>query len=138
MVESADRAGVESCKSSLTRLWNKLHEAATRDQWDLANICIARCEEPLTRVAGPLNNNDNNSSSPRALHPPSELSGNNADELLNLDGPILGDLVPDLLPFSNPDMSFESSEFPWEALWYGLDGTGNHSSDGMNLDSFQT
>lgn len=133
-VESVDLAVIESCRSSLLQLWQKLVQAATRDQWDLASICIHRCQEPFSRVAGSFSNEFFHDT-PR---PSPGLGGYNTSLLAHPEGPDRGDVVPDLLPFANPDMSSECNEYLWDALWYGVDETGNHSSDGVALDALQT
>ncbi|KAH8427448.1 fungal specific transcription factor domain-containing protein [Aspergillus melleus] len=139
-VESTDKAIINSCKTNLSRLWTKLHEAAERDGWDLASICISQCGESVSKI---LNNASEvrgvpkeQPDEPHALEDvegpaPVDLSG------LGMSGSGLpADLLPDILPFSNPDLSFDNQ---WDVgSWYGLGwmDIDNISYEGVNQGLF--
>jgi len=52
-IEETDQAIKESCKSSLICLRERLHRAKEEDLWDLGDICLAQCEEQISRITAP-------------------------------------------------------------------------------------
>ncbi|KAE8393677.1 fungal-specific transcription factor domain-containing protein [Aspergillus alliaceus] len=126
-VESTDKAIISTCKTSLQNLWTKLQSAA-EDGWDLATMCISQCKESVVKVLdGSVSDMKGNKS----------VAGESLQEDYGRvvpaqdDGrsPVLsgGELLPDILPFSNPDISFDNQ---WDVGswyghgWLGMDGFG--------------
>lgn len=141
-VESTDKTIINSCKASLSRLWAKLHQAAEHDGWDLASICISQCEESVSKIL----NNVSETTRPQKeqLVEPHSLEHIEGSTPLDPSGLGLGangngiptDLLPDILPFSNPDISFDNQ---WDVgPWYGLGwmDIDNISYEGVNQGIF--
>ncbi|KAF9892150.1 hypothetical protein FE257_002556 [Aspergillus nanangensis] len=130
IVESTDKAIVKSCKTSLRRFWTKLQNAAENEGWDLADICIAQCADSVSKI---LNNSvelrANQKNHPIDNPPPGQIDIS-PSAVPSLAPGIASDLVvPDILPFSNPDISFDNN---WDfGSLYGLGWIDN----GMDPDS---
>lgn len=143
-VESTEKAIITSCKSSLTRLWTKLHEAAEHDGWDLASICISQCEESVSKI---LHTASDTQGLPKEQYvEPRSIDNVQGKSPVDSSLPEQGmygngngmstDLLPDILPFSNPDLSFDHQ---WDAgPWYGLGwmDIDNISYEGVNQGLF--
>ncbi|KAF7593003.1 hypothetical protein BBP40_012162 [Aspergillus hancockii] len=119
-IESTDKIIISSTKTSLRHLWMKLQTAAAEDGWDLATLCIAQCKESVSKVL------DVSFSSSEARG--SKSTGVEQHREAALEGPDGGGrgqswvsrelMVRDILPFSNPDISFDNQ---WDMeSWYGL------------------
>lgn len=52
-IDGTGKDVIKSCKSSLVRFMDRLRQVQEVDQWDLGDICLAQCEEPILRVTAP-------------------------------------------------------------------------------------
>jgi FtsZ-interacting cell division protein ZipA len=55
-VETTDPTTRETCKQSLESLRKRLRTARDVSSWDLADIFLNQCDEPISRVIGKLDN----------------------------------------------------------------------------------
>ncbi|KAE8379923.1 fungal-specific transcription factor domain-containing protein [Aspergillus bertholletiae] len=141
-IESTDKPIISACKTSLQHLWTKL-QAAAEEGWDLATVCISQCKESVSKVldgdvrganivGGGNQHHHQYQQNQQELHQqqvgdgalfPIQGSGR-SPALQNLGG---AELLPDILPFSNPDISFDNQ---WDLGslyglgWMGMDGFG--------------
>ncbi|KAE8335657.1 hypothetical protein BDV24DRAFT_171147 [Aspergillus arachidicola] len=137
-IESTDKTIISTCKTSLQHLWTKLQTAA-EDGWDLATMCISQCKESVSKV---LDNDVRGTNivggELQQLH--LQQGGAGDGRLLPIQGegrsPAMqsvggGELLPDILPFSNPDISFDNQ---WDLGslyglgWMGMDGFGAYEA----------
>ncbi|OJJ59006.1 hypothetical protein ASPSYDRAFT_58196 [Aspergillus sydowii CBS 593.65] len=106
-VESREPVVAEKCRTDLDRFWKKL-QAAAKDGWDLANICITQFAESVSKILSMSASSsttvavDALQAGPSVLLEPPE--GRNGIPMQY----IAPDLFPDILPYSNPDMSFDN------------------------------
>ncbi|KAL4920175.1 fungal-specific transcription factor domain-containing protein [Aspergillus aurantiobrunneus] len=104
-VESSEPTVADKCRADLDRFWTKLQTAA-KDGWDLANICITQCAESVSKILAMSASStvavDSIELGPSALLEPSYVGSGTPMHY------IAPDLMPDILPFSNPDMSFDN------------------------------
>lgn len=130
IVESTDKAIAQSCKTSLRRFWTKLQNAAENDGWDLADICIAQCADSVSKIlSGNVDMRSNHKDQQIELQPLDQAEGSSG--MTPGAGGTISDLMPDILPFSNPDISFDNQ---WDVgSWYGLGWMGS----GMDAGSYE-
>ncbi|KAL2851961.1 fungal-specific transcription factor domain-containing protein [Aspergillus pseudoustus] len=112
-VESPEPTIAEKCRTDLDRLWTKLQSAAN-DGWDLANICITRCAESVSKILAMSVPNLSSSATAVTAVDPIEIGPSALLELPDLGSGspmhhhIAPEMMPDILPFSNPDISFDN------------------------------
>ncbi|KAL3462862.1 fungal-specific transcription factor domain-containing protein [Aspergillus heterothallicus] len=121
-VESPEPTIAEKCRTDLDRLWTKLH-AAAKDGWDLANICIKQCAESVSKILA-MSMSTSSSAAVATAVDPIEIGPSALLELPDVGSGspmhfIAPELIPDILPFSNPDISFDNQ---WDTR--GLSGLG--------------
>ncbi|KAI9930443.1 hypothetical protein ASPWEDRAFT_109223 [Aspergillus wentii DTO 134E9] len=119
-IESVDKNVAESCKLSLRKFWVKLQDAAENDGWDLASICISRCVGFVSKILDASSDSQKNNNNHTIENQPTNTTPLNPQAYqagIHDNIPDLTGLVPDILPFSNPDLSFENQ---WGSLWDGL------------------
>jgi hypothetical protein len=123
-VESPEPAIAEKCRTDLDRFWTKLQSAA-KDGWDLANICITQCAESVSKIlAMSVSAFSSSAAAAATAVDPIEVGPSALLELPDVASGspmhfIALELMPDILPFSNPDISFDNQ---WEVG--GLSGLG--------------
>ncbi|THC88508.1 hypothetical protein EYZ11_012042 [Aspergillus tanneri] len=139
-VESTEKIVVESCKSGLRRLWTKLQNAAEDDGWDLGNICITQCAESVSKILGTsaeLCRTQKEQRLEADVFERTEPANSPARAPRGTGNGMATELVPDILPFANPDISFDNQ---WDmGLWYGLGwmDMDSLSYEGVNPEIFQ-
>ncbi|KAJ0422882.1 fungal-specific transcription factor domain-containing protein [Aspergillus carlsbadensis] len=112
-VESPEPAIAEKCRTDLNRFWTKLQLAA-KDGWDLANICITQCAESVSKIlAMSMPASSSSTASAATAVDPIEVGPSALLELPDVGSGspmhfIAPELMPDILPFSNPDISFDN------------------------------
>ncbi|KAE8139974.1 fungal-specific transcription factor domain-containing protein [Aspergillus pseudotamarii] len=135
-IESTDKTTISTCKTSLQYLWTKLQTAAD-EGWDLATMCISQCKESVSKVLdSDVRGTNIVGGEQQQLH----LQQGGDGRLLPIQGdgrsPATqsvggGELLPDILPFSNPDISFDNQ---WDLGslyglgWMGMDGFGAYEA----------
>ncbi|KAL5338760.1 hypothetical protein BJX70DRAFT_408543 [Aspergillus crustosus] len=105
-VESHEAIVADRCRSDLDRLWTKLQMAA-KDGWDLANICITQCAESVSKILAMSASSTTPAVDAIEVGPTAllEYPEPGSGTPLQLVAP---EFIPDILPFSNPDMSFDN------------------------------
>ncbi|QMW30216.1 hypothetical protein G4B84_005551 [Aspergillus flavus NRRL3357] len=137
-IESTDKTIISTCKTSLQHLWTKLQTTA-EDGWDLATMCISQCKESVSKVLdSDVRGANVVGGEQQQLH--LQQGGAGDGKLLPNQGegrsPAMqsmgaGELLPDILPFSNPDISFDNQ---WDLGslyglgWMGMDGFGAYEA----------
>lgn len=114
-IETSDRDVSRRCIAQLVRLRDGLQEASEDYEWDLAEFCLQRCSDAITKVA-------------RAPTPAGRGSQQptDADALSGAEptGQDIGDVDVATQSFEPADLFFpvESLDYPWENLWDTLEG----------------
>lgn len=132
-VETTDVTAREICRQSLEGLRKRLRTARDVDDWDLADIFLNQCDEPISRVIGKL---DNLGMAP-TIPLPNEgqqqvgVSGENPmmtmqqPQYLEIDGQdIAFDLASHAGLGSDLNFPFETLGYPFENLWSMYDDNG--------------
>ncbi|KAL3474945.1 hypothetical protein BJX99DRAFT_247867 [Aspergillus californicus] len=107
----------DKCRADLDRLWNKLHIAA-KDGWDLANICITQCADSVSKILSMSTSSTATAADAIEFGPTAILEYPDPDSGMPMQY-IAPELMPDILPFSNPELSFDDN---WDIG--GLSGLG--------------
>ncbi|KAF3003680.1 hypothetical protein E8E13_008625 [Curvularia kusanoi] len=110
-IESNDLITKKGCVAKLVEFRNRLRIARDISQWDLADFCLERCDEPIQKMSDAMG------MSPHNMHAPSAVS--QAVE------PDAGSTQPSTAdPFSIDDLvlPIDSLDYPWETLWDGIEG----------------
>ncbi|KAL4781627.1 fungal-specific transcription factor domain-containing protein [Aspergillus varians] len=105
-VESSEPIVADKCRTDLDRFWTKLQSAA-KDGWDLANICITQCAESVSKILAMSVSSTAPTVDPIEVGPSALLETPDGESGIPMHY-IAPDLMPDILPFSNPDMSFDN------------------------------
>ncbi|KAL2872815.1 transcription factor domain-containing protein [Aspergillus lucknowensis] len=116
-VESPEPIVADKCRADLDRFWTKLQTAA-KDGWDLANICITQCAESVSKILTMSASSAGTTVEPVEVGPSAlfEFPDRESGTPMYYIAP---ELMPDILPFSNPDISFDNQ---WDVG--GLSGLG--------------
>ena len=101
----------KTCVARLVAFRNRLRTARDTSQWDLADFCIERCDDPIQKLAD-------------ALGIPSHyVSAATAAEEQVVPPSRDADLVTsDLEAMSDLFLPIDSLDYPWETLWDGMEG----------------
>ncbi|KAI5247738.1 hypothetical protein E4T43_01854 [Aureobasidium subglaciale] len=136
-IETTDPLTREPCKLSLSSLRKRLRSARDDSSWDLADIFLNQCDEPISRVIAKLS-----SSTLSAAQPPIEVTQQQQQEVpINVEDvilqPLQQDFVFDLagLGAEGFGMGFEGLGLPFGDLWSGYEDVnvnGNGGVGGMN------
>jgi hypothetical protein len=140
-IETTDPLARETCKTSLSSLRKHLRSARDDSNWDLADIFLNQCDEPISRVITKLSTAGLPSSSaitattatsPHPSHhqyaseqvPAHQQAINVEDVVLQ---PLQQDFAFDLVGFGaqatgDLGFSFEGLGLPFENMWSGFDG----------------
>ncbi|KAL4870092.1 hypothetical protein BDV12DRAFT_207991 [Aspergillus spectabilis] len=105
-VESPEPFVADKCRADLDRFWTKLQTAA-KDGWDLANICITQCAESVSKILAMSASSTATAIDAIEVGPSALLEFPNPESGMPMHY-IAPELMPDILPFSNPDMSFDN------------------------------
>ncbi|THZ43822.1 hypothetical protein D6C90_04937 [Aureobasidium pullulans] len=125
-VETTDTLARETCKQSLESLRKRLRSARDEDDWDLADIFLNQCDEPISRVIGKLDNPASSSTAaPISPRPPQQ---ENIHAAINVEDVVLQPLQQDFvfdfagggLGGADLGFSFEGLGLPFDSsLWNG-------------------
>lgn len=125
-VETTDTLARETCKQSLESLRKRLRSARDEDDWDLADIFLNQCDEPISRVIGKLDNPTTSSAAaPISPRPPQQ---ENIHAAINVEDVVLQPLQQDFvfdfagggLGGADLGFSFEGLGLPFDSsLWNG-------------------
>ncbi|KAL2825172.1 hypothetical protein BDW59DRAFT_74865 [Aspergillus cavernicola] len=107
----------DKCRSDLDRLWTKLQTAA-KEGWDLANICIAQCAESVSKILTMSASSTATAVDAIEVGPTAILEYPDPESGMPMQY-IAPEMMPDILPFSNPELSFDNQ---WDVG--GLSGLG--------------
>ncbi|KAB2579228.1 hypothetical protein DBV05_g2117 [Lasiodiplodia theobromae] len=114
-IDTADAAVAEECKESLKSLRSRLHRAKNQDQWDLADMFLKRCDEPISRITSDsqMRNQESNAAQPPAVQAAEESQRLDAQQ----EPPDFG-----LSSFSELNIPIGPLDYPWESLWDMFEG----------------
>ncbi|KAL1631812.1 hypothetical protein SLS56_004333 [Neofusicoccum ribis] len=114
-IDTTDTNVVEACKTSLKSLQERLHLAKEQDNWDLADMFIKRCDEPISRIT--------------AISNPEARNQDVGDESARQDPEetrqqivIQEPLDFGLSTYSELNIPIGPLDYPWESLWDMLEG----------------
>ncbi|KAI9738306.1 MAG: hypothetical protein M1834_008804 [Cirrosporium novae-zelandiae] len=128
-VDTKDPVISESCKTKLRLFRDQLRKAKDKNEWDLADIFLARCEEPIIRIT--INAPSLHQDITRELNDLSTTNVDNGLSTINTRGEqnespwLEGSNIPDILSIPNSDAGFGQLEYPWANLWDMLDVNNN-------------
>jgi hypothetical protein len=110
-IESSDLDKKKACVTQLIAFRDRLRRARDALQWDLAEFCLERCDEPIQRIADALGvasgHLQTNSQHDEVVSP--QIS---APDLASSHELSLNDLF----------LPVDSLDYPWETLWNGMEG----------------
>lgn len=139
-IETTDPIARETCKRSLESLRKRLRAARDDSDWDLADIFLNQCDEPISRVITKLCSTSSCAAPVNAASP--NPHQNNPEQMLapiNVEDVVLQPLQQDFGldlagfgPTMNADLgfAFEGLGLPFENMWSGFDQDGD--ANGMN------
>jgi hypothetical protein len=111
VIESSDLAVKRTCVTRLVAFKNRLRTARDTLQWDLADFCLERCDDPIQKLADAMGIPAN--------HVPAVTP---AEEVIPLF-PRDSDFIPsDPGVTSDLFLPIDSLDYPWETLWDGMEG----------------
>ncbi|OJD35573.1 c6 transcription factor [Diplodia corticola] len=111
-IDTANATVAEECRNTLKTLRRRLHLAKSKDNWDLADMFIKRCDEPISRIIAPLD-------FPMRDREVGTVHATQATE----ENQQLGtqEETPDLGTSGYPELNIPigplDSDCPWESLW---------------------
>jgi hypothetical protein len=152
-IETTDPSARETCTHSLDSLRKHLRSARDTSNWDLADIFLNQCDEPISRVIAKLSTSASSSTTlpnPTSPHPLQHQDQVFNTQAINVEDVVLqpllqqhGDFGFDLAGFGATALtgdlgfSFEGLGLPFENLWSGFDGNQDGDVDGGNgMDGF--
>ena len=139
-IETTDPVARETCKSSLESLRKRLRCARDDSDWDLADIFLNQCDEPISRVITKLCSSVSCTAPAAATSP--HPHQNNTEQILpaiSVEDVVLQPLQQDFgfdLAGFGPTMTadlgfaFEGLGLPFENMWSGFDQDAD--ANGMN------
>ncbi|KAF7919679.1 uncharacterized protein EAE97_011597 [Botrytis byssoidea] len=104
-IDTTDTETAESCKSSLSEVKQWLDWAHTSHHWDLAEICLAQCAEPIERLNVSSRSTATNVRENRTEQPGMEVVGESVGDPTNV--PFLADT----------ESLMNGLEYPFVDLW---------------------
>ncbi|KAK5127652.1 hypothetical protein LTR85_006993 [Meristemomyces frigidus] len=114
-IESADLSTKRTCTEKLVKLRGRLVKA----QWDLADFCLERCEEPITKISAAMGLNAVTSGEAEVRTHEPAAGAENFVTTRNAEDSMM-DPAFDVDVFLPAD----SLDFPWETLWDTFDDAG--------------
>jgi hypothetical protein len=139
-IETTDPLARETCKRSLESLRKRLRSARDDHDWDLADIFLNQCDEPISRVINKLSSSSSStvpatatSPNPHQQNPEQMLPAINVEDVVLQ--PLHQDFGFDLAGFGptmTADLGFslDGLGLPFENMWSGFDPDGD--GNGMN------
>lgn len=129
-IETTDLSARETCKRSLEALRKRLRSARDDSDWDLADIFLNQCDEPISRVINKLSTSSSSTAVAAAASP--HLQQHTQDQTapaINVEDvvlqPLQQDFAFDLAGFGTTTtdlgFSFEGLGLPFENMWTGFD-----------------
>jgi hypothetical protein len=110
-IESSDLDKKRACVTQLIAFRDRLRTARDMLQWDLAEFCLERCDEPIQRISNALGTTSD--------YMQTHLQ---ADQVASSETPALGLAPPHELSLNDLFLPVDSLDFPWETLWNGMEG----------------
>lgn len=129
-IETTDRSISESCKKSLSSLQSRLRAAKEQQEWDLADIFLGQCDEPISRVtaADALVHQFNSLQDDPSSAAAASISATNGTAAGNVvSGAEAADLQQNLeylhgfAPAQDLYFPVENLGYPYETLWSMFD-----------------
>ena len=110
-IECNDSTVQKTCIAKLVAFRDRLRSARDSLEWDLADFCLERCEEPIQKVADAIG------------VPPDHLTVATASNISIVPPPEEPHWDPvDFSSASNLFLPIDSLDYPWETLWDGIEG----------------
>ncbi|KAL1648124.1 hypothetical protein SLS58_002451 [Diplodia intermedia] len=108
-IDTTNATVAEECRSSLRTLRSRLHLAKIEDNWDLADMFIKRCDEPISRITAL---SDSTTRDQEVGTVPETQAAEESQQLGTQQEPLEFGIrdYPDL-------NSFGPLDYPWESLW---------------------
>jgi hypothetical protein len=156
-IETTDPSARETCKTSLSSLRKHLRSARDDSNWDLADIFLNQCDEPISRVITKLSTAGLPSSSAitattaTSPHPShhqyasEQVPSSHHHQAINVEDvvlqPLQQDFAFDLVGFGaqatgDLGFSFEGLGLPFENMWSGFDGDVDAGADANGMTGF--
>jgi hypothetical protein len=138
-IETTDPSARETCKRSLEALRKRLRSARDDSDWDLADIFLNQCDEPISRVINKLSTSSSSTAVAAAVSPhPQQHTLEQMAPAINVEDvvlqPLQQDFAFDLAGFgattTDLGFSFEGLGLPFENMWTGFDQ--DVDANGMN------
>ncbi|KAF1362672.1 hypothetical protein EJ07DRAFT_163290 [Lizonia empirigonia] len=108
-IEGGDLVTKKACVMKLVAFRNRLRLARDVSQWDLAEFCLERCDEPIQKIADAIGvPQENVPTNSRVAEPTVVISRDSA----TTDTSAMGDVF----------IPIDSLDYPWETLWDSMDG----------------
>lgn len=129
-IETTDPSARETCKRSLEALRKRLRSARDDSDWDLADIFLNQCDEPISRVINKLSTSSSSSAVASAASPHIQQHAREQNPpAINVEDvvlqPLQQDFAFDLAGFGTTTtdlgFSFEGLGLPFENMWNGFD-----------------
>lgn len=117
-IDSSDESAAISSKSSLQKLMERLRLAKESDDWDVGDICLAQCNDPVAAISAVEdtiqghNNDDENVAESSTRH-----------ATTNWEPLDFGSMS--FLPVSAPWGATDDLQYPWASLWEMLEPPGS-------------
>lgn len=140
-IETTDPIARETCKRSLESLRKRLRSARDDSDWDLADIFLNQCDEPISRVINKLFSSSSTAPATAASPHPHQNNPEQMYPAINVEDVVLQPLQQDFgfdLAGFGPTMSadlgfaFEGLGLPFENMWSAFDQEG----DANGMDGF--
>lgn len=109
-IEINDLDKKKACVTQLVAFRARLRTARDALQWDLADFCLERCDEPIQRIADALGVASSHLQTPL---PPNQV--------FPQEPPTPGPLHHEL-SLNDLFLPVDSLDYPWETLWNGMEG----------------
>ena len=110
-IESSDLTMKKDCVTKLVEFRDRLRIARNTSQWDLADFCLERCDEPIQKMADAIGLSVHDVTDPlsmgQAVRPETGGTQGSASEAFSID-----DLI----------LPIDSLDYPWKTLWDGIEG----------------
>lgn len=138
-IETTDSSARETCTRSLEALRKRLRSAREDSDWDLADIFLNQCDEPISRVINKLSTSSSATAVAAATSPhPQQHNQEQMAPAINVEDvvlqPLQQDFAFDLAGFgattADLGFSFEGLGLTFENMWTGFDQ--DVDASGMN------
>lgn len=110
-IESNDVDKKKACITQLVAFRDHLRTARDTLQWDLAEFCLERCDEPIQRIADAL-----------GAYSSRVLTAVHTDQTDLPEIQEAGVASPHEFSLNDLSLPIDSLDYPWETLWNGIEG----------------